>query len=73
MVHHNDPDLVWVQDAVKDYQLSRTTLDSLVDRDRIHEVRFLGDKRVYFRRSELDRVLGQPSTDVPDQGANNAG
>lgn len=70
-IHHGDPDLIWIQDAAEEYGRNRRTLDSLIDKGQIHPVEFLGDKRRYLRRSELDSVLGKPIKDVPgrDQSA----
>ncbi|HEV2459797.1 MAG TPA: hypothetical protein VGS80_15685 [Ktedonobacterales bacterium] len=65
MVYHGDPDLIWIQEAPDEYGPTRSTLDRLIADGTIHDVRFVGDKRVYLRRSELDRVLGKPIKDVP--------
>ena len=73
MIYHNDPDLLWIQQVPELYGPKRSTLDRLVDEGTIHEVRFIGDRRVFLRKSELDRVLGQPSTDVPGHSNANAG
>lgn len=73
MVYHNDPDLLWIQEVPDLYGPSRATLDRLTTEGTIHEVRFIGDRRVFLRKSELDRVLGTPSTDVPGHTDSNAG
>jgi hypothetical protein len=64
-IHHNDPDLIWVQDATAEYGPSRSTLDRLIDDGTIHAVEFVGDRRKFLRRSELDAILGKPAKDVP--------
>jgi hypothetical protein len=63
-IYYNDPDLIWIQDAVEEYGRARGTIARLVDQGILHKVEFFGDKRDYLRRSELDRVLGQPIKDA---------
>lgn len=72
-MYHGDPDLLWIPEAVERYERSRATLDRLIGEGTIHEVKFVGDRRVFLRKSELDRVLGKPATDVPGHGSSNAG
>lgn len=72
-VYYDDPDLIWIQDAAEEYKRARSTLDRLIAEGTLHPVEFLGDKRRYLRRSELDRVLGKPVRDVPGYGASSAG
>ncbi len=67
-VYYNDPDLIWIQEAVEEYDKARGTLDSLVDKRILHPVEFIGDRRRYLRRSELNQVLGKPIRDVPTAG-----
>lgn len=53
-----DPaDLIWIQDAVREYSRSRVWLDSQIDQGILSVVRIPGDKRAYLLRSELDRLL----------------
>jgi hypothetical protein len=66
--YHGDPDLIWIQEAPAEYGPSRTTLDRLIDDGTLHPVEFIGDKRRYLRRSELDNVLSKPVRDVPGRG-----
>lgn len=64
-IWRGDPDLIWIQEAQEEYGRNRRTLDSLIDKGDLHPVEFLGDKRRYLRRSELDAKLGKPIRDVP--------
>ncbi len=67
-MYYSDPDLLWIPEAVEQYGRSRATLDRLIDAGNIHPVEFLGDRRIFLRRSELDEVLGKPVRDVPGRG-----
>ena len=62
-IHYNDPDLIWIQDAVDEYGKARNTINRLIDQGLLHKVEFLGDKRDYLRRSELDNAFGKPIND----------
>ena len=56
MPEHN-PDLIWIQDAERDYDRSRKWLDNQVEAGHLSLVRIAGDKRAYLRRSQLDKLL----------------
>jgi len=53
-------DYIWIQEATKAYRRSRAWLDEQLREGRLTEARFEGDRRVYLRRSELDKMLGKP-------------
>ena len=55
-----NPDLVWIEDAVKEYKRSRGYLDKLVDMGQLSVATFPGDRKVYLLRSELDVVILKP-------------
>lgn len=55
-----DPDFIWIEDAVEVYKRSRAWLGEQVRQGVLTYAKFEGDRRTYLRRSELDRLLGQP-------------
>lgn len=70
-----DPNLVWIQDAEKEYQRSRKWLDGQVQAGRLSYATIEGDKRLYLLRSELDALL-RPQVNrnptVADRGSETA-
>lgn len=54
---NNKADLIWIQDAAKDYDRSRKWLDDQVAAGKLHYATFEGDRRVYLLRSELNELL----------------
>ena len=63
-----DPaDLIWIQDAAKEYKRSRIWLDSQIDLGKLSTATIPGDKRLYLLRSELDALL-MPHVQRREQG-----
>ena len=60
----NDPDLIWIQEAAEEYNRTRKWLEA----QRLTHVTFAGDKRVYLKRSELDRLIRTPHEEVRNAG-----
>jgi hypothetical protein len=63
-----DPrDIIPIQDAVRDYDRNRKTLDRLIDERKLSVVKIEGDRKIYLLRSELDRIfrpqIVQPAED----------
>lgn len=50
-------DLIWIEDAVREFQRSRDWLERQVTAKRIHKYEIPGDKRVYLSRTELGDLL----------------
>jgi hypothetical protein len=50
-------DLIWIQDAAKDYDRSRKWLDDQVNAGKLRYATIEGDRKVYLLRSELDALL----------------
>jgi hypothetical protein len=50
-------DLIWIQDAEKEYDRTRKWLDGQVEAGRLSYATIAGDKRHYLLRSELDALL----------------
>lgn len=69
-----EPDLIWIQDAEREYERSRKWLDGQVEQGNLSLVRIPGDKRVYLRRSQLDALL-RPYEDTrgKDDGGSKVG
>jgi len=53
----SDQDIIWIQDAEKEYKRNRKTLQSLIDEGKLSVVGIEGDRRAYLLRSELDAVF----------------
>ena len=53
-------DYIWIVDAASEYRRSRKWLDRLVESGRLTYAKFEGDRRVYLKRSELNKLLGKP-------------
>lgn len=53
----NAADLIWIQDAAKEYDRSRKWLDEQVAAGKLHYATIEGDRKVYLLRSELDKLL----------------
>lgn len=56
-----DSDYIWIDDATHEYHRSRAWLDQQVREGRLSYAKFEGDRRTYLKRSELQRLVGQPS------------
>ncbi len=52
-----DPDMIWIEDAVKEYDRSRAWLNGVIREGKLSTATIAGDKRVYLLRSELDALL----------------
>lgn len=52
-----DPDFIWIEDAAKEYDRSRSWLDGQVDQGKLSIVNIPGDRRKYLRRSQLNKLL----------------
>lgn len=68
------PDLneyIWIEDAVKDYNRSRTWLDQQIKAGKLTYAQFQGDRRIYLKRAELNDMLGKPIIEErkSDEGA----
>lgn len=66
----HDPDLIWIQDAEQEYERSRKWLDAQPE---LTHVTFAGDKRVYLKRSQLDKLLRTPRETQGGQRDSQAG
>lgn len=55
------PDYIWIDDATREYHRSRAWLDVQVREGRLSYAKFEGDRRTYLKRSELNRLIGQPA------------
>jgi len=53
-----DPDLIWIRDVPREYGRSDTWFFQQIGAGKLKEVRFPGDRRVYLRRSDIERFLG---------------
>ena len=53
----SDEDIIWIQDAVTQYDRNRRVLDDLIDQRRLSVVKITGDRRLYLLRSELDALF----------------
>jgi hypothetical protein len=51
---------IWIEDAVKTYNRSRTWLDEQIKTGRLTYAKFEGDRRIYLKRAELNEMLGKP-------------
>lgn len=51
---------IWIEDAAKQYRRSRAWLDQQVNGGRLSYAKFEGDRRVYLKRDELDKLLRTP-------------
>ena len=65
-----ESDIIWIQDAEREYKRSRPWLDKQVEQGKLTRVWKAGDKRAYLRRSELDALL-RPYEDT--RGKDDAG
>jgi|GraSoi_2013_60cm_1033757.scaffolds.fasta_scaffold46154_2 hypothetical protein len=68
-----DPNLIWIQDAVTEYQRSRKWLDSQVAVGKLSYATIEGDKRQYLLRSELDTLLRPTIHRAGDESSSEAG
>lgn len=50
-------DLIWIEDAAKQYSRSRAWFNSQIDARRLSVAKIPGDKRLYLVRAELERLL----------------
>ena len=53
-----DPDLIWIRDAPREYGRSDTWFFQQIAAGTLNEVRFPGDRRVYLRKSQIEKFLG---------------
>jgi hypothetical protein len=53
----NEADIIWIQDAEKEYNRNRKTLDALIDERKLSVVAIPGDRRMYLLRSELNALF----------------
>lgn len=53
----NMADIIWIQDAAKEYNRTRKWLDEQVDGGKLSVVNIPGDRRVYLLRAELDNLI----------------
>jgi hypothetical protein len=53
-------DYIWIQEAAKEFHRSRAWLDEQVRSGTLTVAKFKGDRRVYLRRSELEKMLAEP-------------
>ncbi len=51
---------IWIVEAATVYRRSRSWLESEVEAGRLTYAKFSGDRRIYLRRDELDRIVGKP-------------
>ena len=61
-------DLIWIADAVKEYDRSRKWLDEKVSAGYLRYAQIEGDRRLYLLRSELDALL-KPHIQRKGEGA----
>ncbi len=62
-------DLIWIEDAAKQYGRSPKWLRKQVDDGRLSYVQIPGDRRLYLVRSELDAMFNvQPQRKEPAAG-----
>jgi hypothetical protein len=52
----NEDDIVWIQDAVKEYERSRKWLDEQIRERRLSVVQKPGINKIYLLRAELDAL-----------------
>lgn len=50
-------DLIWVEDAVKQYKRSRAWFNDQITARRLSVAKIPGDKRLYLVRAELERLI----------------
>lgn len=50
-------DLIWIEDAAREYDRSRKWLKEQVDEGKLSYVEVPGDRRLYLLRSELDTLF----------------
>jgi hypothetical protein len=50
-------DLIWIEDAAREYARSRKWLKEQVDTGKLSYVELPGDRRLYLLRSELDALF----------------
>jgi hypothetical protein len=50
-------DLIWIEDAAREYDRSRKWLKEQVDDGKLSYVEVPGDRRLYLLRSELDALF----------------
>jgi hypothetical protein len=67
-----EEDVIWIQDAAKEYNVDRKALDRLIDEGKLSVVATGVSRRVYLVRAELDRLFGyhivKPATDESAAG-----
>ena len=51
-------DVIWIQDAVKEYGVNRQSLDRLIDDGKLSVITHGVSRRVLLLRAELDRIFG---------------
>jgi|GEM_PF-4462573 len=52
-----DEDVIWIQDAAKEYDVDRKTLDRLIDEGKLSIAQKGVSRRVLLVRAELDRIF----------------
>lgn len=67
----NLADLIWIEDAVKEYGRSRPWLKEQIDAGRLSSANIPGDKRLYLVRAELEALI-QPRIIRRDTGTGGA-
>ena len=50
-------DIIWIEDAAKQYNRTRKWLDEQIDQKRLSVVKIPGDRKVYLVRAELDTLI----------------
>jgi len=50
-------DMIWVEDAAKQYDRSREWLINQVKEGNLNKYEILGSKRLYLSRTELDKLF----------------
>lgn len=66
-------DLIWIEDAAKEYGRSRPWLKEQVDAGKLSYATIPGDKRLYLLRSELEKFLRPQVERKPADRAEDAG
>lgn len=69
----NKADLIWIQEAAKEYDRSRKWLDEQVAAGKLSVGTIEGDRKVYLLRSELDALLRPQIRRAGDDSVNKAG
>lgn len=65
-----DPnDVIWIQDAAKEYPRSRKWLDEQISERHLSVIKVPGDLKVYLLRSEIDALLEYQITQPREESA----